>query len=193
MAAAGPLSGHRCAMPCRAMGRHVHGIDEELRLEIVPHRPTHDPPRESIPHDGQVDKARPGRNVRHVARHCPRTNCGQGSPQSWFGPAAQTFRSTRSLAGRTRSSRGVVRVPLRRLTSAKAAAFTSRSIRLRPTAMPSSTARQGIAKQCPEREPALRGSSVRHRSAWTRRESWRSARSGDCLRPRSDGARRHHA
>jgi hypothetical protein len=43
--------------------RHIHRVDDELRLEIVPHRPTDDPPREGIEHDGQVDEARPGRDI----------------------------------------------------------------------------------------------------------------------------------
>ena len=43
--------------------RHVHGIDDELRLDVVAHRPTHDAARPSIQDDGQVDEACPGWHV----------------------------------------------------------------------------------------------------------------------------------
>ena len=48
--------------------RHVHRVDDKLRLEIMPHCPADDPSREGIEHDGQVDEARPGRDVCNV-RH----------------------------------------------------------------------------------------------------------------------------
>ena len=58
--------------------------------------------------------------------------------QSSFGFLAWKLRSTRSLAGRRRGSRMVVRAPLRRLTPVRALSLISRSTRLRPTRTPSS-------------------------------------------------------
>jgi hypothetical protein len=47
---------------------HVHGVDHELGLQIVAHRPPHDTTRPSVQHDGQVDEARPCRHAGDV-RH----------------------------------------------------------------------------------------------------------------------------
>ncbi len=137
--APGPLPAMANGGPWPSLAdRHAHRVDDEPRLEIVARRPTDDAARPGIEDGGQGDGARPGRDVGDVARHCPRTNGGRGSPQSWSGASARKVRSTRSPAGRRRSSRIVMRVPFRRPTPTRAAAFIGLPTRSRPTLMPSS-------------------------------------------------------
>ena len=47
---------------------HVHGVDDELRLEVVPHGPADDASRVRVEHDDQVQEAPPGRHVGDVVR-----------------------------------------------------------------------------------------------------------------------------
>ena len=103
--------------------RHVQRIEHELRGECGGHRPADDPPAEGIEHDGEIEKARPRRNVGDV-----------GDPQP-IRRSAMKLRSTRSGAWRP-PSRTVVVTNLRRLTPARPACRINRATRLRPTRMP---------------------------------------------------------
>ena len=51
--------------------RHVQGRQNQLRSQVRLHRPAHDAPRIHIEHHGQIQKARPGRNVGDVGNPQP--------------------------------------------------------------------------------------------------------------------------
>ena len=54
------LVGRRC------VERHVERVEDELGAEVCRHRPADDAPTPGIEHDGEVEEARPRRDVRDV-------------------------------------------------------------------------------------------------------------------------------
>jgi hypothetical protein len=106
--------------------RHVECIEDELRPEVRAHGPAHDPPREGIRHDGEVEEAGPGRNAGQI-RH-PELVRRVG--------VEVAIEQVASWAHAIVADRGSC--ALAPADAGQTVAFISRSTRLRPTWMPSS-------------------------------------------------------
>ena len=105
--------------------RRLQGVEHESSPQMIGHRPADDAPAPGVQHHRQIQEPGGRRHEGDVGHH------------SWFGRSATKLRSTRSGAGRARSSRRVVTGPRRgRLAPTKPASHMSRAIRLRPGLSP---------------------------------------------------------
>ena len=74
--------------------RHVERLEDELRAQMRRHRPAYDALAPRVDDHGEVEKARPGRNVRDV-----------GDPQAIRAPGGEVP-GPRDLAPAVRRGRG---------------------------------------------------------------------------------------
>jgi hypothetical protein len=106
--------------PALAEG-HVERFEDYFRTQMGSHGPARDAAAESIEHHGQVEKARPGRNVSDI-----------GNPHGAGCGANEIAVEQIRRPGRAGRSRTVVTSHERRLAPRRLAAFIERATRLRP-------------------------------------------------------------